>query len=687
MTQLAVVLSLAVSVSGVITPADIVDFRAETLPGFVVWNNAHGERVQHEGGHAWEVRFDKVDWPNVFFKAPEGVWDWREYAGVAADLYNPTDVTVPVAMRVDNEGADGMNHCNTVGGSVPPHGRLVLGMRFNTGAPERLWGMRGVPSNTPLGQGPPLDTSKITAFQVFLPRPQQEHTLIFERARLFKRDAADEASRMPFIDRFGQYKHGDWPGKLKGEQEFAERRQKEDEAISRQPQLPGRDAYGGWAEGPTLEATGWFRTEKVDGKWWLVTPEGHLFFSLGMDCVSTWERTFVEGRKDWFEWLPEAGEPQFQGLYQDVSGAHSGAAPIGGKGRTFSFYCANLIRKYGSGWQANWRISAYARLRAWGFNTIANWPQADVLQNSPMPFVVSSGIQGVRPIEGGGGYWSKMMDVYEPGFADKVEQAVAALAQAHADNPRCIGYFVDNELAWEEVRLGALNSPGDQPCRQELVRRLMEKYGTISALNAAWESSATDWASLKAPAEPTPTANRDLDAFLHDFAYRYFATVKAALRKHAPNQLYLGCRFAGAQGPAVRACAEVADVVSFNLYWPSIPPDRWTGKEDLGKPIIIGEFHFGALDRGMFHTGLVATANQKERAESYVRYVRSVVDHPGFVGCHWFQFVDEPNTGRWFDGENYNIGFLDVTDSPYPEMVDAARRIHTEVYERRYKGK
>ncbi len=32
---------------------------------------------------------------------------------------------------------------------------------------------------------------------------------------------------MPFVDTFGQYKHADWPGKLKDEAEFAARRQAE----------------------------------------------------------------------------------------------------------------------------------------------------------------------------------------------------------------------------------------------------------------------------------------------------------------------------------------------------------------------------------------------------------------------------------------------------------------------------
>jgi len=86
----------------------------------------------------------------------------------------------------------------------------------------------------------------------------------------------------------------------------------------------------------------------------------------------------------------------------------------------------------------------------------------------------------------------------------------------------------------------------------------------------------------------------------------------------------------------------------------------------------------------MFHTGLVRTRNQQDRAKSYIRYVRSVIDCPAFVGCHWFQYIDEPVTGRFWDGENYNIGFVTVVDSPYPELVDAARKVHAEAYDRRY---
>ena len=83
-------------------------------------------------------------------------------------------------------------------------------------------------------------------------------------------------------------------------------------------------------------------------------------------------------------------------------------------------------------------------------------------------------------------------------------------------------------------------------------------------------------------------------------------------------------------------------------------------------------------------TGLVSTPNQAARAEMYRDYLRSVVDNPSFVGCAWFQYFDEPLTGRTYDGENYNIGLVDVTDTPYPEMIAAAKAVHAEAYPRRF---
>ena len=131
---------------------------------------------------------------------------------------------------------------------------------------------------------------------------------------------------------------------------------------------------------------------------------------------------------------------------------------------------------------------------------------------------------------------------------------------------------------------------------------------------------------------------------------------------------------------AVEACARWCDVVSFNRYRRSIAEDdEWARFHALGKPALIGEFHFGSVDRGLFWEGLVGVGREEERGPAYAHYLRSVANNPDFVGIHWFQYVDEPLTGRTLDGENGHVGFVTVADLPYKGLVAAAREANQAV--------
>jgi hypothetical protein len=251
-----------------------------------------------------------------------------------------------------------------------------------------------------------------------------------------------------------------------------------------------------------------------------------------------------------------------------------------------------------------------------------------------------------------------MPDVFDERFPEVVERAVANAVRDWKDDPWCIGYFVDNELSWGgwgddpaghyDLPRRVLAGDWNLPAKREFVRLLQGKYGDIAKLNIAWKANLSSWEELlsrpiELPAQMTDACIADLSEFLVHFARRYFSAFRDALKKHAPNQLYLGCRFA------------------------PCPME------------VVGEFHFGALDRGMFHEGLIPVASQKERGEAYRAYLHSVWKLPAFVGCHWFQYVDQPLTGR-FDGENYDIGFVSIVDHPHWELAEAAREINGRVY-------
>jgi hypothetical protein len=78
---------------------------------------------------------------------------------------------------------------------------------------------------------------------------------------------------------------------------------------------------------------------------------------------------------------------------------------------------------------------------------------------------------------------------------------------------------------------------------------------------------------------------------------------------------------------------------------------------------------------------MFSNSSRKEaRARAYTDYVQSALHHPQFVGCHWFQYRDEPVIGRVYDEENYQIGFVDVADTPYAETISAARAVGYHLY-------
>ena len=76
----------------------------------------------------------------------------------------------------------------------------------------------------------------------------------------------------------------------------------------------------------------------------------------------------------------------------------------------------------------------------------------------------------------------------------------------------------------------------------------------------------------------------------------------------------------------------------------------------------------------------VAKDDKAARAEALRTFVRGALSNPLLVGCHYFQYRDQPLVGR-DDGEAYQIGFVDVCDRPYREVAEASREIGETLYE------
>ncbi len=348
----------------------------------------------------------------------------------------------------------------------------------------------------------------------------------------------------------------------------------------------GCDRFGGYTD-TRARATGFFRVERIDGRWWFIDPEGHLFLSTGANSIRPGE---------------------------------------GADG-------ADLVSR---------------RMSAWGLNTIGNWsslkPSSDGARKA---YVTTFRSPRSDPVYLG------MPDVYSEEFARGVERAAETQCAPLKDDPWLLGYFLGNEPPWSrrESELADMFLKGPDSAAGQKLREFLAKGDTP----------------------------RRREEFVWGMFERYLDLMARAIKKADPNHLNLGIRFGGIPADEILKLDRSFDVCSLNVY--EYEPTRQLKKvaDVTGRPLLIGEFHFGVPADGL-GAGLVQTADQAERAKGYRYYMEQAAALPCFVGAHWFEWADEPVLGR-MDGENYNIGFVDATNRPYRELADAAAATHARLSE------
>ncbi|MGI5925504.1 MAG: hypothetical protein ACOX9E_16300 [Lentisphaeria bacterium] len=709
---LLALLASSVMTMGVLSMADelmLYDF-SEPVPPELLEMRQTTTRLTEAG--ALEIVFQPrgTRWPGITLKAPEGKWDLRPYRRIGLDIRNTSAKVARVGFRFDYPRVDSDYHCIGKGRSfwqeeidIMPGETRRLDISYDNADGKMtvdLFGMQGYPVEINAGMGgvPAVNAGNVSQILVFMDSPQESYSIEIDNIKASgkavtgaERPGFNNDNFFPFIDSYGQFIHRDWPGKVHGPEDIEAHRVAEEKELAAMPGPADWNKWGGWAAGPQLNATGFFRTEKYADKWWLVDPDGRLFISHGLDCVRCNEGTPIDDRASWFQDFPGDRE-EFKNCFSTQYLVQYDGYYRGKKPRLFDFNRANIMRKYGEDWQAKARDIAHRRLRSWGLNTIGNWSDANVYLQRRTPYFVNVGTWGVKVLEGGAGHRRRFSDVFDPSFRQALDKSIARERGKSVDDPWCIGYFVGNEPRWGDVTAlaeVALLSPPEQPAKIELLKGLQAQYADIQALNAAWETSFASWEAMSANRDEVKlndAARRDLRVFNRAFIETYFRTVRDALKAGAPNQLYAGCRFVWttSNADAEDIAGAYCDIVSHNLYRLDVSFYKDAGSRDV--PLLIGEFHFGALDRGMFHTGLEPVESQEARAEAYKNYVLGMLRHRNFVGCHWFQYADQPTTGRGADEENYQIGFVDIVDTPYPETIAACREVGYSLYEYRLKA-
>ncbi len=399
------------------------------------------------------------------------------------------------------------------------------------------------------------------------------------------------------------------------------------------------------------KATGFFHTERIDGRDWIVDPAGRGLLLCGVDWC--WAK----------------------GMYSEKAGC----SPYG-----------KFVRENYPNIDA-WAKETDERLKSWGFNFLAVGASPELEYRSLAHANGSEALYFSNHFCRGGDpeRWiaksrnapgTQFPNVFHQKFAERCAELALKRCAPHRDDPWLVGYFIDNELAWRG------NNERDTGL-YDLVAALPPEHSARKALE--------EWLAAKnAQNGIDPALKREFVALV---AERYFSAMCSAIRKADPNHMILGCRFAGLGYPReiLSACGRHCDIVSVNVYpWADLdrgvvlarraePPlaDSLRQFHEMtgGKPILMTEWSFPALDSGLPCTygGGQRFKTQDERAVASEMLLKTVLALPFMIGHDYFMWQDDPPLGFNKDfHENSNYGLVNLHNEPYEKLVEMFARTH-----------
>ena len=343
-----------------------------------------------------------------------------------------------------------------------------------------------------------------------------------------------------------------------------------------------------------------------------------------------------------------------------------------------------------------WASNTVERLRSWGFNALgAGCDNADLKGfGLGRTVFLALGDSATSDAEKDHEHYLAMNrhtpgtafpNVFNPDFAERCDRAAAKACAANRDDPEVMGYFIDNELAWEGRNRGATRQWGlfDAACAKpegNTARKAVEDFLAKQGFKIG---------------DDIPISVRQ--KFVGLVAMKYFSAATAAIRRHDPNHLVLGCRFAGAVVPDVvwKVAGRYCDIVTLNAYSRAdlengevifrykdgyLPIGEALTKISAlaGRPVLLTEWSYPAFDSGLLCRNGAGQRfdTQIERAWASALYARKVLSLPCVVGYDYFMWVDMPVKGiskRFPEDTNYGLVREDGTE--YRELAAALAKV------------
>jgi len=489
------------------------------------------------------------------------------------------------------------------------------------------------------------------------------------------------------VDRYGQLINADFMTKITTDNQL-KRDAIADKKYYGALQPPSRDRYGGLPGGVAklrLHATGFFHVEKRHAKPVLVDPLGNLYFSIGVNGVGYTGDTYtkIKGRENIYEWLPKFTNDSVNKDYR------FNKAYLDNNSDNFSFYVANRIKKTNGEFnEDNFYNESVYRLKKWGFTSEGGFSNSPEKSKTKFPQVRMLELpKHLIP----GAY---LYDIYRPGFDEEMyedfkNQGIASVA----NDPVIIGYFFGNELDYQQFKhVVPFAKASEAATKKALVHYLEKKYATIQLFDSAWQVSYHSFGDLYEAqiALTTEKAAADMVGFFKIYLDKFYKIVTENFRKLDINHLILGERYftpvmddEQLKEIICSVAGKYLDVLSYNYYTYDVDLKRIRSIYQLsGKPVMLTEYHYGDPTEGQT-SSIQMMDNEQQKGYAYRNYVENLAATGFVVGAHWFEYLDQAVTGRWFqgyNGEGFGIGLLNVADRPYKKFLSSVMKTNYSIY-------
>ena len=423
---------------------------------------------------------------------------------------------------------------------------------------------------------------------------------------------------------------------------------------------------GAGVPGINSQATGFFRAEQIDGRWWIIDPRGQGYYITGIN----------------------------------------GPSP-GGMGASHN---DKMVAITGAGGPDAWNERTASRAKEWGFN-VATFSHEPFFWNPLTPNILARhGVAHTRHLSFGydfwravdtpaereqrclvwTGGWNSSSDPFHPEWPAWCERYVVEQRVAsYRSDQWLVGYFIDNERATNNapymVRLVS-SLPAKRHCKQAFVRHAEQHFGTIAAFNRAFQTSYGDFTALLPPANPalsvvTDEAEAFTESYLELAAEAYYAPIVKALRKADPHHLILGGRDSSAQDSDtwLKVAGRHVDVYSLHTYRMI---DRTKGIQQwlvdhyrhvhsiVKKPLFVTEWSFPMMEDGQpnFGTSGMMARTAEESGQLFRLYQEGIAELPFMIGSlrfHW-----SGRSGSSSEAVHYGVEHVDGT--PVEALVKQA---------------